>query len=146
MTTRNTASDATRYATLETKVASIGDTLDAFVTESSKYRERQERSEAQIWNAIRDQGERMNLAVEKLSAKGQISWGAIVSTGGFILAVILAGAGANHALSEARIKQLEIRAEFQQRELDRAYQERKIQDAAAAALTAASLKAATDAK
>ncbi len=117
--------DAARFATLETKVGSIGETLEAFVAESKEYRLRSERTESQIWAAIREQGERMNSAVEKLSTNGRISWGMIVSTGGFILALIGAGAAVNNALTEARVKQIEIRQEFLQRESDRTYLERR---------------------
>jgi hypothetical protein len=119
--------DAARFATLETKVGSIGETLEAFVAESKEYRLRSERTETQIWAAIREQGERMNSAVEKLSNNGRISWGMIVSTGGFILALIVAGAGVNYSLTEARVRQIEIRQEYMQREADRAYTERRDQ-------------------
>jgi len=127
-TPANQKFDLARFATLETKVGSIGDTLETFVLESKEYRLRAERTETQIWSAIREQGERMNQAVEKLSNNGRISWGMIVSTGGFILAIIGAGAAVNHALTESRIRQTEIRNEGLQREMEREYQERKEQD------------------
>ena len=119
----NQVIDLQRFGTLEANVHAIGENLDAFVTESKEHRNRAERNETQIWNAIREQGERMNLAVEKLSNNGRISWGMIVSTGGFLVAVIAAGAGVNHALTESRMKQVEIRIEYHQRELDRGYEE-----------------------
>lgn len=145
MTPPKAFTDSARFAHFESKVESIGDILDTFVAESKEYRQRQDRTEAQIWSAIREQGERMNSAVEKLSNNGRISWGMIVSTGGFLLTLIATGAAVNNALSEARVKQLEIRAEYHQRELDRSYTERKVQDAAAA-LHAAAFRAAAETK
>jgi hypothetical protein len=116
-------SNAARFASLEAQVGAISTTLEDFVTESKEYRLRAERNESQIWAAIKEQGDNLNRAVERLSNNGRISWGMIVSTGGFILALVGAGAAVNHAMNEARIKQVEIRQEFMAKELDRHYED-----------------------
>lgn len=118
-------SNAARFASLEAQVGAISTTLEDFVTESKEYRLRAERNESQIWAAIKEQGDNLNRAVERLSNNGRISWGMIVTTGSFILALIGAGAAVNHSLTEARIKQVEIRQEFMARELDRNYEDLK---------------------
>lgn len=128
LTSNAATNNAERFSRLESQVGALSATLEDFVTESKEYRQRTERTEQQIWVAIREQGDNLNRAVEKLSSAGQISWGMIVSTGGFLIALIGAGAAVNHALTEARVKQVEIRAELHQemnqRELDRIYQEK----------------------
>jgi hypothetical protein len=116
-------SNAARFASLEAQVGAISTTLEDFVTESKEYRLRAERNESQIWAAIKEQGDNLNRAVERLSNNGRISWGMIVSTGGFILALVGAAAAVNHAMNEARIKQVEIRQEFMAKELDRHYED-----------------------
>lgn len=110
MSTQNT-SVSNRIGHIETQISGLASSLDGFIKESAEYRARTEREQTQLWAAIREQGDNLRNAVEKLSVRGQISWGAIVTTGAFILALIGAGAGVNNALLESRIRQLEIRDE-----------------------------------
>ena len=108
-----------RFASLETQVGNVATQLGDFIKESKDYRDRTERSEAQIWQAIKENGANLNIAVEKLSNNGRISWGAIISTGGFLLSIVLAAAGVSHVIVESRIRQLEIREEFMMRDIER---------------------------
>ncbi len=108
-----------RFANLETQIGQVSTQLGDFIKESKDYRDRTERSEAQIWQAIKEQGASLNNAIERLSNNGRISWGAIISTGGFLLSIVLAAAGVSHVIVESRIRQLEIREEFMQRDIER---------------------------
>lgn len=108
-----------RYNHLEGQISGIAASLDGFIKESAEYRARTEREQGQIWAAIREQGDNLRNAVEKLSMKGNISWPMIVSTLGIILSVAVAAAGVGHALMESRIKQVEIRVDYNERDLDR---------------------------
>lgn len=80
-----------RIGKLETSVAGIASSVETLVD-----------SQKHVWAAI-----------EKLSTRGEMSWGKIVSTGGFVLAIATGAATMNNALLEGRIRQVEIRAEDQ---------------------------------
>lgn len=114
------AADA-RFAHLETQVGNVSTLLESFIKESKDYRERIERDQSQMWSAIKEQGESLNRAVERLSNNGRISWPMIVATVGMILSVSAAAAGVGHALMESRIRQLEIREEFLQKAADESH-------------------------
>lgn len=109
MTSRNhNPSSTARFAHLEAQVGNVAIQLADFIKESKEHRDRVEVDQARIWSAIEKQGLALQSAVERLSSRGQISWGMIVSTGGLVLALIAAGGGVNNALMESRIHQLEI--------------------------------------
>lgn len=108
-----------RFANLETQIGQVSTQLGDFIKESKDYRDRTERSEAQIWQAIKENGTNLNLAVERLSMNGRIGWPMIISTVTAVLALTAAGASVGHMLMESRIRQLEIREEFMQRDIDR---------------------------
>jgi hypothetical protein len=114
----DSVSQATRFAHLETQVGNVAVQLGDFIKDSKEYRERTERDQAQIWAAIKDQGEQFRGAVEKLSGRGQISWQMIVATVGMVLSVSAAAAGVGHALMQSQIRQLEIREEYLQKAVD----------------------------
>lgn len=99
------------YTELEKQVAGVAATLDSFIKDAKEYRERNEREQDSMWKAIREQGENLGKAVEKLSTKGQISWPMVVATVGMILTVSGGAATVGQMLVEARVKQLEIRDE-----------------------------------
>lgn len=100
-----------RYNHLENQVAGVAATLAGFIKESQDNQARTEREQTTMWGAIREQGENLNKAVEKMSTKGQISWPGVIATVGMILSVSAAAAAVGHMLMESRIKQLEIRDE-----------------------------------
>jgi len=97
-----------RYNHLENQIVGIVTSLEAFVKESREDRARTEREQNSLWAAIREQGDNLRNAIEKLTARGQISWGAVVTTVGLLLALIIAAGQVSVMLMEGRIKQLEI--------------------------------------
>jgi hypothetical protein len=107
----NPVKSGERLAHLETQVGSVATSLNSFINESKEWRDRVERDQSNIWNAIKDQGDNLGRAVEKLSSKGQISWGMIVSTMGMILTITAGFAAVGHAMMESRMRQVEIRQE-----------------------------------
>jgi hypothetical protein len=114
----------------DAKIATVATQLGDFIKESRRDNEQmwaahKEQGQA-LQAAIERQGQALQAAVEKLSNKGQITWPVICSTVGVILSLIIAGGGINHALTESRIKQLEIREEYMQKELDS--QEKRIEN------------------
>jgi hypothetical protein len=99
---------STRIEHLETAVSNVAVSLDGFIRETRDHRDRLDKDQASIWAAIRDQGENLSRAVDKLSSKGQISWGMIMTAVGTLLGVGAAVATVGQMLMESRIKQLEI--------------------------------------
>lgn len=99
---------STRIEHLETAVSNVAVSLDGFIRETRDHRDRLDKDQASIWAAIRDQGENLSRAVDKLSSKGQISWGMIMTAVGTLLGVGAAVATVGQILMESRIKQLEI--------------------------------------
>ncbi len=119
MTTHATpTTDSARLGHIESQVSSVAASLDSFIKESASFRVRTEKEQTQIWAAIREQGDNLRNAVEKLSMRGQISWGMIVTTGGLVLALIGAVAGVGNIIMESRIQQLYIRDAAQGELLD----------------------------
>ena len=107
MATR-TPSVVERYSHLESQVSGVVASLEGFIKESREDRARTEREQTSLWAAIREQGNNLRNAIEKLSTRGQISWGAVVTTVGLLLALIIAAGQVSVMLMEGRIKQLEI--------------------------------------
>ena len=107
-----TPSIASRYNHLENQVAGLVAQFSDFIRDSKDHRDRIEKDQTQIWGAIREQGEQLRSAIEKLSTKGQISWPMIVATVGLILSVSAAAAAVGQVLMESRMKQLEITTNF----------------------------------
>jgi hypothetical protein len=118
---------ASRLAKLEGLVGVIATQFSEFIKEAKDHREA---DQAQLWAAIKEQGNQhsaaikeqgtqLQAAVEKLSSKGQITWPIICSTLGVVIGLVTAGAGVNNALMEAKIKQTEIRLEYIQKLLER---------------------------
>ena len=103
---------AERYNHLENQVSAVAATLDGFIKDSQENRNRTEREQTAIWAAIREQGDNLRNAIEKLSARGQISFTVIATTVGLILSISSAAAMVGHQLMMAQIKQLEIRDEY----------------------------------
>lgn len=108
-----------RYNHLETQVAEVATTLDGFIKESAEYRTRAERDQSMLWDAIREQGNNLGKAVEKLSTKGQISFAAIATSIGLMLSVSSAVGVVGHMLMESRIRQLEITDQYNVKATDR---------------------------
>ena len=98
-----------RFAHLESSISSVAIQLGDFIKESKEYRERIEQDQSRIWTAIEKQGSSLQQAVERLSARGQISWPLIMSTVSVIVVLVSAGATVNFKLTESRIQQLEVR-------------------------------------
>lgn len=104
--------------TLEASVASLAVELRSFVKDSEDHRGRIERDQNAIWTAIKDQGKQLTDAVEKLSARGSITWPAVLMTIGTMLGLIGAASTIGHAYVENRIRQLEIIDKQAEREND----------------------------
>lgn len=126
-TTRKSAggssSSAVRFVQIETQISEVGKQLSDFIDDSRSYRERVERDQSQIWVAIKEQGEQMNRAIERLSNANRISWPGILATVGTMVSLTAGAAAIGHAIVEGRIKQLEIRDEYRLRETERNRQE-----------------------
>jgi len=105
------------YSHMEAQVSGVAASLEGFIKESREFRDRTEREQTNIWAAIREQGDNLRNAVEKLSANGRIGWPMIISTVTAILAITTAGASVGYMLMESRIKQTEIRQEYHERML-----------------------------
>lgn len=108
---RTSPSVIERYNHLESQVAGVAATLDGFIKEAEVTRARNDREQTAMWTAIREQGDNLGKAVEKLSSKG-ISWPMIVTTIGMILSMSAAASTVGYMLMESRIKQVEIRNDF----------------------------------
>jgi len=96
----------TRLSRLETAVASLTEGLTKFVDETRTYRAEQGQEFRRVYDAM-----------EK--GRSRITWPLIVSIGGFVLTLVSTAAVIGHAFMESRVKQLEIREEFMQRDLER---------------------------
>ncbi len=118
-----------RYNHLENQIVGIIATVDGFVKESREDRARTEREQSSLWAAIREQGDNLRNAIEKLSTRGQISWGAVVTTVGLLLALIIAAGQVSVMLMEGRIKQLEIVDACNRQLMDARMQTQEVQNA-----------------
>ena len=125
---------ATRLTQLDAAVTAVATQLGDFIKESKEHRQRTEADQAQLWAAIREQGNQhsaaikeqglqhsaavkeqglqLQAAVEKLSSKGQISWPAIIATVSMLVTLIGAGAGVGWMLMESRITQVDNKLEY----------------------------------
>lgn len=108
MANQPASADHSRYSNLEIQVGNVATQLGDFIKESRADRERDERERSKIWSAIKEQGDQMRIAFDKLSSKGQISWPMIMTAIGTLLLVGSAVATVGQMLMESRIKQLEI--------------------------------------
>ncbi|MEI6177582.1 MAG: hypothetical protein WCS43_11875 [Verrucomicrobiota bacterium] len=115
MAVRITPTVVDRYNHLETQVSEVAMALKSFIADTKDHRERLDRDQSQIWQAIRDQGVQMREAIEKLSLRGEIRWPAIVTTVSLIVLLATSASAVLYTLSESRIKQLEIAASAEQR-------------------------------
>lgn len=97
-----------KFAHLEASISSVATQLGDYIKESKEYRDRIERDQSLIWDAIKEQGKNLQSAVDRLTIKGQISWSVILSSISVVVLVVSAGATVSHKLMESRIKQLEI--------------------------------------
>lgn len=120
------ASASARYTHLETQLGNVATQLADFIKESKEYRDRDERERSQIWAAIKEQGDQMRIAFDKLSAKGQISWPAIMTTIAVLLSLIAAAGGVSQMLVESRIRQLEIRDDAMREVMDARFKQIEI--------------------
>lgn len=93
---------------LESQVSGIAASLDSFIKESREFRDRTEREQTNIWAAIREQGDNMRNAVEKLSTRGQLSWQLIFSAITVLLAVTSGAAVLGQIFVDLRMEQFEI--------------------------------------
>lgn len=118
MNTRTPTTDSARLGHIESQVSSVATSLEAFIKESSEFRTRTEKEQTQIWAAIRENGDNLRNAIEKLSTRGQISWGMIVSTGGFLLVVISMVAAVNNQLIQGQLEQLKVTDRASERQTD----------------------------
>lgn len=91
-----------RTVELENKLTQLTTQLSEFVRESHEYRQRQERDQARIWEAI-----------EKIANKGALSWPVVAMTIGLIITMVGTAATLGHAFMESRMKQVEIHLEYQ---------------------------------
>ena len=98
-----------RMSVLEKNVAGLASNIDALIKDTKEHRDRVDLDQQRIWNALEKQGNTMQAAFERLNTKGEISWGKIVSTGGFLMLIIGAVASMSNALIEGRIRQVEIK-------------------------------------
>ena len=106
-----TDTQASRLTKMEGVVSGLSQQFADFLKESKEHRDRTERDNQQIWQAIKEQGAAMQASVDRLSSKGEMSWGKIASVGGFMF-VCASGLGALvWQLSEARVHQLEVKAD-----------------------------------
>lgn len=111
---------AGQFAHLETQVGSVATQLSDYIKDSKEYRDRIERDQMQIWAAIKDQGQALQTAVDRLSNAGRISWPGIVATVGLVLSVSAAAAAIGKTLVDAQIRQNQIQIEHMEKEMDRA--------------------------
>lgn len=100
--------DVTKIVALETGLDNLTGKLSTFIDDSKEHRRVMGEELSRIWQAHNEQGERMTEALNRLSSKGAITWPLLVSTGGFVLTLVLAAAGLGHAFVESRSRQLEI--------------------------------------
>lgn len=114
-----------RVSALEKSVSGIASSVKALVDNSKTHREQMERDQRDIWVAIKEQNTTMQTAMDKLSHKGDLSWGKIASVGGFFF-LLASGLGAMAwQLSEGRVHQLEIHDEEQAKQLEQRLQFQK---------------------
>ena len=108
---------------LENMLTGITTAFNDSLTEDTKRREKDEVERSRIWTAlekqnsdlseaIREQGRQMNTGFDKLAAKGEIRWPAILVTISVLLGVGGAIATVEHAIVEGRIRQLELVDEY----------------------------------
>lgn len=106
-----TDTQASRLTKMEGVVSGLSQQFADFLKESKEHRDRIERDNQQIWQAIKEQGAAMQSSVDRLSSKGEMSWGKIASVGGFLF-VCASGLGAMAwQISEHRVHQLEVKAD-----------------------------------
>jgi phage-related protein len=112
--TRQTPSSTTnaRLGNLETAVAGIASEVSAFIKESHEHRERIERDQTAIWQAVKEQGDRFTAAVDRISTRGALSWPVVVITISMILGLITGIAVVAEKVAEARLRQHEIRMDY----------------------------------
>jgi len=97
-----------RITALEEGVVGLSRSIATFVTEAKDHRKQVEGEHSRLWETIKEQGVAMQRSIDKLSSRGEISWGKIVSTGGFLVALVGIAATMSNTLVEGRIKQVEI--------------------------------------
>ena len=104
----SSASTTTRLVHVENQLSGLTAQFSDFLIEQRVYRKSQEKSRDDLWRAFESQGKQTQEAIEKLSSRGQISWGMIATAITTILAVGASVAAVGHLLMESRIRQLEI--------------------------------------
>jgi len=100
--------DDSRFTRLETQMGGLAQQFSDFLRENKDHRDRIEIEQSKIWTAMQEQGKNMQASVDRLTARGQISWPVIMVTITVVLTIFSLAAGLGHALMESRIRQLEI--------------------------------------
>ena len=111
----STQTSNARLGHLETAIASLASQVSAFVKDSHEHRERIERDQALLWQAVKEQGKTFTDAVSRISDARALSWPVIVVTIGMILGLISAFAFVAEKIADARLKQQEIRMDYMEK-------------------------------
>lgn len=119
-------SQDTRLTKLESAVTTVATQLGEFIKDNKSNQDLLWAAVKEQGNqhsqAIKEQGIQLQMAVEKLSAKGQISWTAICTTIAVLVTMIGAGAKVSHMLMESRMQQVEkvedVRTRYMEKELE----------------------------
>ena len=100
-----------RLTKVESAVATMSAQFTEFLKETKDHRDRTDRDNQQLWQALKEQGHSMQISVDRLASKSEMSWSKIASVGGFLFVCGSGLAALVWQLGETRIHQLEIQSE-----------------------------------